>query len=244
MRRIKITIEYDGSQYSGWQKQPEQKTIQGEIEDAILKTIGQQVEVFGSGRTDAGVHAYNQTAHFDLNVPVPISKLKDILNGALPLDISIKEAVEVDSDFHARFSIKKKCYLYKIYNGQDKCAFLARRMAHIKKYLDIELMQEAGNLLVGKHDFHGFCSANTCATDFVREIFDIDVRREDDYVLISVCGSGFLYNMVRIITGTLVDYALGKITLNDIKSALETGDRTNAGQTMPACGLYLKETFY
>ena len=107
MKRIKLTIEYDGSEYSGWQKQPDQKTIQGEIEDAILRTIGQEVEVYGSGRTDAGVHAYNQTAHFDLGVPVPVSKLKDILNKALPLDITIKEAVEVADDFHARFSIKK-----------------------------------------------------------------------------------------------------------------------------------------
>lgn len=244
MARIKIIIEYDGANYSGWQKQPDQKTIQGEIEDAILRTIGEKVEVFGSGRTDAGVHAYNQTAHFDLKAPVPISKIKDILNSALPLDISIKDASIVEDDFHARFSIKRKCYLYKIYNGAEKNAFLARRMAHIKKPLDIEKMKEASSLLVGRHDFHGFCSANTCATDFVREIFDIDIKKEGEYILISVCGNGFLYNMVRIIVGTLVDYALDKISLNDIKIALEKGDRSKSGQTMPACGLYLKETNY
>lgn len=244
MKRIKLTIEYDGSNYSGWQKQPNQKTIQGEIEEAILKAIGQEVEVFGSGRTDAGVHAYNQTAHFDLNVPVPTNKIKDILNGCLPLDISIKEAVEVDNDFHSRFSIKKKTYLYKIYNGESKNAFLARRMAHIKKQIDINRMKECANLLIGNHDFRGFCSANTCATDFVREIFDIQIKREDDYIFVYVTGNGFLYNMVRIIVGTLVDYAFGKINLNDIKLALEKGERNKAGQTMPACGLYLKETFY
>lgn len=244
MKRIKLTIEYDGSNYSGWQKQPNQKTIQGEIEEAILKAIGQEVEVFGSGRTDAGVHAYNQTAHFDLNVPVPTNKIKDILNGCLPLDISIKEAVEVDNDFHSRFSIKKKTYLYKIYNGESKNAFLARRMAHIKKQIDINRMKECANLLIGKHDFRGFCSANTCATDFVREIFDIQIKREDDYIFVYVTGNGFLYNMVRIIVGTLVDYAFGKINLNDIRQALENGERNKAGQTMPACGLYLKETFY
>lgn len=244
MKRIKLTIEYDGSAYSGWQKQPDQKTIQGEIEEAILKTIGQNVEIFGSGRTDAGVHAYGQTAHFDLSVPVPISKLKDILNGALPADIYINNLEEVESDFHARFSIKKKCYLYKIYNGENKKPFLARRMAYIKKGLDVDKMKEASKLLVGKHDFHGFCSANTCATDFVREIFDINIEKEDDYIFIYVYGSGFLYNMVRIIVGTLVDYALGKITLKDIIAALENGDRTKSGQTMPAHGLYLKETYY
>ena len=175
---------------------------------------------------------------------MPVSKLKDILNKALPLDITIKEAVEVADDFHARFSIKKKCYLYKIYNGENKNSFLARRMAHIYKELDIELMKDAACLIVGKHDFHGFCSSNTCATDFVRQVFEIDVRREDDFIFVSVCGSGFLYNMVRIIVGSLVDYALGKISLQDIKIALEKGDRARAGQTMPACGLYLKETFY
>ena len=244
MKRIKLTIEYDGSLYSGWQKQPNQKTIQGEIEEAILRTIGQKTEIFGSGRTDAGVHAYNQTAHFDLEVPVPVSKLKDILNSALPLDISIKEAVEVEHDFHSRFSIKKKCYLYKIYNDGNKDAFLARRTAHVSKYLDIERMKEASSLLIGRHDFHGFCSANTCATDFVREIFDIDIKRFDNFISIYVCGNGFLYNMVRIVVGTLVDYALGKLSLDDIRTALEKGERSKAGQTMPACGLYLNETIY
>jgi len=161
MRRIKLTIEYDGSAYCGWQKQPNQKTIQGEIEEGIFKTIGQKVEIFGSGRTDAGVHAYNQTAHFDLDVPVPIYKIKDILNGALPLDISIKEAIEVENDFHARFSIKKKCYLYKIYNGEAKNAFLAKRMAHIKKYIDINLMKDVAKLLKGKNDFRlSYCDAS------------------------------------------------------------------------------------
>ena len=244
MKRIKLTIEYDGSLYCGWQKQPLQKTIQGEIENAILKTIGQSVEVFGSGRTDAGVHAFNQTAHFDLDVPVPVYKLKDILNGALPADITIKEAQEVESDFHARFSIKEKTYLYKIYNGEEKNAFLARQMAFIKKHLDIEKMIEASKLIVGKHDFRGFCSANTNATDFVREVFDINIKQDGKYISIEVCGNGFLYNMVRIIVGTLVDYSLEKISLQDIKMAIEKGDRSKSGQTMPAHGLYLKETNY
>ena len=244
MRRIKLTIEYDGSMYSGWQKQPNQKTIQGEIEDAIFRTIGQKVEVFGSGRTDAGVHAYNQTAHFDLEVPVPISKLCDILNSALPLDITIKEAVEVEEDFHARFSIKKKIYLYKIFNSKEKNSFLARRMAQIKKTLDIEKMKEVAKIIEGRHDFHGFCSANTCTNDFVRKIYQIDVRQDGDYIFVSVCGNGFLYNMVRIIVGTLVDYSLGKLSLNDIKVALNEGDRSKSGQTMPACGLYLYQTEY
>lgn len=243
MKRILLTIEYDGTNYSGWQKQPEVKTIQGEIEEGIFRAIGQKVEIFGSGRTDAGVHGLNQTAHFDLNVPVPISKLAEILNNVLPPDIVIKSAKEVESEFHARFDIKEKRYLYKIYNGETKNAFLANRMAWVKKPLDEKLMKKASKLLIGKHDFRGFCSANTCATNFERTIFDIDVQRKDDYIYVEVAGSGFLYNMVRIIVGTLVDYAHEKLTLDDVKLALN-GDRAKAGQTMPACGLYLKEAIY
>lgn len=244
MKRIKLIIEYDGTNYSGWQKQPDQKTIQGEIEDAIFRTVGQQVEVFGSGRTDAGVHGLNQVAHFDLEVPVPVEKIAEILNKALPADIVIKSAQEVDKEFHSRFSIKKKCYLYKIYNGEIKKAFLANHMAWIKKSIDEDKMAEAAEKLLGEHDFRGFCSSNTCATNFVRTIFDIEIQRKDDYIYVQVSGSGFLYNMVRIIVGTLVDYAHGKINIEDIDNALKNGDRTSAGQTMPACGLYLKEAIY
>lgn len=244
MKRILLTIEYNGTNYSGWQKQPNQKTIQGEIESAIFKSIGEKVEIFGSGRTDAGVHALGQTAHFDLKAPVPISKIADILNNVLPPDIVIRKGKEVEDDFHARFSIKKKCYLYKIYNSPVKKAFLSDRVGWIKKQLDIEKMKEASQLIVGEHDFRGLCSANTCAVNFVRKIFEITLTKENDFIYVEVCGNGFLYNMVRIIVGTLVDYALGKITLQDIKQAVEQGDRTKAGQTMSASGLYLKETIY
>ncbi|MBO5022148.1 MAG: tRNA pseudouridine(38-40) synthase TruA [Clostridia bacterium] len=244
MKRILLTIEYDGTNYSGWQKQPCQKTIQGEIEGAIFRAIGKEVEIFGSGRTDAGVHALHQTAHFDLDLPVPTSKIPDILNNALPADIVIKGAEEVVPDFHARFSIKRKCYLYQIYNSQIKQAFLANRMAWVRKLLDVKRMKECAKILIGEHDFRGLCSANTCATDFVRKIFAINIKKDGEYLSVSVQGSGFLYNMVRIIVGTLVDYALEKITLNDVKDALKNGDRSKAGQTMPACGLYLQDTIY
>ena len=168
MKRICLTIEYDGTNYSGWQKQPKAKTIQGEIELAIEKTIGEKVELFGSGRTDAGVHALGQTAHFDMTLPVPVSKLAFILNNNLPDDIVIKKAEEVDSDFHARFSIKKKWYIYKICNSSDKSAFLANRVGYIRKQLDVNKMTEVGRLLLGKHDFKGFCSSNTATQKFER----------------------------------------------------------------------------
>ncbi len=244
MRRILLTIEYDGTNYSGWQKQPGQKTIQGEIEDAIFRSIGETVELFGSGRTDAGVHALAQTAHFELKAPVPISKLAYILNNVLPGDIVIKSAVEVEPEFHARFSIKRKIYLYKIYNNPEKNAFLAKSSAWIKEKLNLDKMKDAAEILLGEHDFRGLCSAKTCAVNFVRIIYSISIYKLDDLVCIEVEGNGFLYNMVRIIVGTLVDYALNKITIEDVKQAVEKGDRTKAGQTMPPSGLYLKQTIY
>lgn len=244
MKRILLVIEYDGTNYSGWQKQPNVKTIQGEIENAIFRAIGVEVEIFGSGRTDAGVHGMHQTAHFDLKEPVPTSKIAEILNNVLPPDIVIISAEEVDKDFHARFSIKKKVYLYKIYNSEIKNAFLANRMAWVKKELDVDLLNKAASILIGEHDFRGFCSANTCTTSFVRTIFDIQIEKQEEFVYVEVYGNGFLYNMVRIIVGTMVDYALGKIKIEDIKKALREGDRTKSGQTMPACGLYLKNTIY
>ena len=244
MKRILLTIEYDGTNYCGWQKQPDQKTIQGEIEDSIYRSIGERVELFGSGRTDAGVHALSQTAHFDLNAQVPVSRLSYILNNVLPDDIVIKQAQEVDSDFHARFSLKKKTYLYKIYNCPYKNAFLAKSSAWIRESLDLEKMKEGASLMIGEHDFKGLCSSKTCTLSFVRKIYDISIYKLDEFVCVEVTGNGFLYNMVRIIVGTLVDYSLNKISLNDIKVAVETGDRTKAGHTMPPSGLYLKETIY
>lgn len=244
MRRILLTIEYDGTNYSGWQKQPNVKTVQEEIEKAILQSLNQKVEVYGSGRTDAGVHALNQKAHFDLALPVPISKLSEILNNVLPDDIVIKKAEEVEPDFHARFSVHKKTYRYKIYNSPVKNAFLATRVGVVKKPLDVDQMRECASLLVGEHDFQGFCSANTATDNFVRTIYDIIIAREGDFIKVDVSGNGFLYNMVRIIVGTLVDYSLGRLSLEDIKCALASGDRSKSGQTMSPHGLYLKDVEY
>lgn len=244
MKRIKIKIEYNGMLYSGWQVQNEQETIQGKIQDAIFKVFGKRVEICGSGRTDAGVHAYGQIAHFDIDESVPTEKVAYLLNRALPQDINILEAQEVSQDFHARFSAHKKTYLYRIYNQENKLPFLNGQFAWERKKIDEKKMQEAGLLLIGKHNFKAFCSAMAQVTSYEREIFDIKVWREGDYILTEVCGSGFLYNMVRIIVGTLVDYALGLINLDNIKLALETGERNKSGRTMPAGGLYLKNVTY
>lgn len=244
MKRVLITVEYDGSGFSGWQKQPGVRTVQGEIEEAIEKITGKPVELFGSGRTDAGVHALGQTAHFDLALPIPISKLADVLNNLLPPDIAVKKAEYVDADFHARFSIKSKRYQYKIYTGSMKKALSSRFEAAINWPLDLGKMQNAGKLFIGEHDFKGYCSSAAVTNDYRRTIYALDVKREGDYIIVEVEGSGFLYNMVRIIVGTLVDIGRGKLSESDLLKALETGDRAYAGVTMPACGLYLKETKY
>ena len=245
MKRILITIQYDGTNYCGWQKQPNVKTIQGEIENAFFLATGQRIELFGSGRTDAGVHALGQTAHFDLDLPIPVSRLPEIMNNRLPQDISIIDAKEVDDDFHARFSIKKKQYLYKIFNTNTKMPFIANYYGFVKKKLDIDKMQECAQLLLGEHNFRGFCSSATNAQTFERTIYDITIEKHNkDEIYIYVSGSGFLYNMVRIIVGTLVDYSEGKITLQDVENALQNQDRSSSGQTMPPNGLYLYKTFY
>lgn len=244
MRRVLLTIEYDGSGFSGWQKQTGMRTVQGEIETAIEKITGSATEVFGSGRTDAGVHALGQTAHFDLSLPVPISKLADVLNNLLPPDIAIKKAEYVPMDFHARFSIKSKRYQYRIYTSQEKKALSSRFEAQVRWPLDVKKMQKASRMFLGEHDFKGYCSSAAVTNDYCRTIYNIDIFESDDYIFIEVEGSGFLYNMVRIIVGTLVDIGQGKLGEEDAKKALEIGDRALAGVTMPAGGLYLKETIY
>ncbi len=244
MKRVLLTIEYDGSSYYGWQKQPQFKTVQGELEKAIEKITGTVTEVFASGRTDAGVHALAQTAHFDINVPIPISKLADVLNSLLPDDIAVKKACYVEDDFHARFSIKSKTYQYCVYIGEEKKALQAKYMASEKYPLDLGKMQEASKIFLGEHNFKGYCSSQAITNDFTRTIYSLNITKKKDVIYFEIEGSGFLYNMVRIIVGTLVDIGRGRLTVDSAVKALETGDRSYAGVTMIPNGLYLKATRY
>lgn len=244
MNKYVLEIEYNGKDFFGWQKQPELRTVQGEIENSIFSLTKQEVEVFGSGRTDAGVHALGQVAHFEADLNLSPEKVKEILNKALPEDINIKNVKFGDENFHARFSAHKKTYLYKILNSKAKTIFDKDFFAREGNYLDEKLMQKCADMLVGEHNFKGFCSSQTQVASFVREIFEITVRREGDNIFVEVTGSGFLYNMVRILVGTMVDFALGKLTEQDVLQALENGDRSKSGKTMPASGLYLKEVIY
>lgn len=244
MKRILLTISYDGTRYYGWQKQTGRPTIQEEIEKALKIVCGRQVEVFGSGRTDAGVHALGATAHFDLDVAIPVSKLAQVLNNLLPPDICIQSARQVADDFHARFAAKRKCYEYRVYTGKKKDVFSANYYAIVTDPLDFEKMKEAKNLLVGRHNFEGFCSSATAVKDFVREIYSIEIARKKDMIYFTFEGNGFLYNMVRILVGTLIDVGRGRLPIKRVKDALKTGDRTLVGITMPPQGLYLKSVTY
>ncbi len=243
MKRVLLTIEYDGSSYKGWQRQQDLPTIQGELEKALMVVCGKEVEVFASGRTDAGVHALGQSVHFDLNVPIPISRLADVLNSLLPGDIVIKNAKFVPDDFHARFDIKTKTYKYLVNLGK-KDAFQAKYMAFYNNNLDLEKMQKASKMFLGKHDFKGYCSAQAITKDYHRTIYRFDVRKKKDILEFEVEGSGFLYNMVRILVGTLIDIGQGKLSEESAKKALNDGNRAFAGVTMPPNGLYLKTTQY
>lgn len=244
MNKFMLEIEYNGKDFSGWQKQPAMRTVQGVIEEAIFASTKQAVEVFGSGRTDAGVHALGQVAHFEIDLNLPTEKIKEILNRALPEDVKIKNVKVAGEDFHARFSAHKKTYVYKILNSQEKRIFEKDYASREEKPLDTILMQNCADLLVGTHNFKGFCSSQTQVQSFERTIFGITVKRQDEHIFVEVTGNGFLYNMVRIIVGTMVDFAQGKLSENDVKEALATGNRAKSGKTMPACGLYLKEVIY
>ena len=242
MKRILLKIAYDGTNFHGWQRQEGLRTVQGEIEKAILDAFKIQAEVFASGRTDAGVHALGQMAHFDIEESCPTQKIKLVLNRILPPDIQILPAKKTDADFHARFDAKTKTYLYKICTGEKNC-FLANRVAFIKD-LDIQKLEEIASLFIGEHNFKGFCSSQTSASNFVRKIYSIKITKKKKNIEIEITGNGFLMNMVRILVGSMVDYSLGKLGKDKILNALEKGQRSTSGRTMPPQGLYLKKVQY
>ena len=244
MRNIKITVQYKGSNYFGWQKQDGKPTIQGELERALFSLTGKETEVFGSGRTDRGVHALGQVANFQTDSTIPLKNLKIALNDLLPPDIRILKAEEADENFHARFCAKRKTYEYLVQVGGQRSAIKSDLVGFYPFEVDLQKMQKSAKLLVGKHDFRGFCSADTTVTNFEREIFDIKITKRGRIFKFEVTGNGFLYNMVRIIVGTLLDVGRGKLEEENIKKALTTGERKFSGITMEPCGLYLKAVRY
>ena len=244
MRNIKLTIEYDGKDFNGWQKQPNKLNIQGEIERAIYDITGQESELIASGRTDAGVHALAQVANFKTNSQIPVSKIPIALNTKLKRSIIIINAEEVDERFHSRYNCKKKTYRYVINNSPNGTAIYRNLEYNFSGSLDIQKMQKAVKYFEGEHDFKAFKASGTSSKSSVRRIFLGEVKKENDRIIIELTGSGFLYNMVRIISGTLLEVGTGKIDPDSIPEIIKSKDRTKAGKTLPPNGLYLVKVEY
>lgn len=244
MRNIKLTIEYDGKDFNGWQKQPTKLNIQGTIEQAIKQITGEDVELNASGRTDAGVHALGQVANFKTNSQIPIEKFAIAINSKLKRSIVIKKAEEVDERFHSRLSCKKKTYRYIINNSPEGTAIYRNLETHIPQKLDLSQMKKAIKYFEGEHDFKAFKASGTSSKSSVRTIYKADIYQKNEKIFIEITGNGFLYNMVRIIVGTLVEVGLGKIKPEKIIDIIQQGKRENAGKTFPPNGLYLLKVMY
>ncbi len=229
----------------GWQKQPNKLNIQGTIEKAIEKITGEEIELMASGRTDRGVHALGQVANFKTNSNIPIDKFAIAINSNLKKSILIKSAEEVDETFHSRLTCKKKTYRYIINNSKYGTAIYRNLETHIPTKLDIEKMKEAVSFFEGEHDFKAFKASGTSSKSSVRTIYKAEVMKmPNERIWIELTGNGFLYNMVRIIAGTLVEVGLGKIQPYEIKNIIKSEKRENAGKTLPPQGLYLVNVEY
>lgn len=244
MRNIKLIIEYDGKSFNGWQKQPNKLNIQGEIEKAIGEITGEEIDLIASGRTDAGVHSLGQTANFKTNSNIPIEKFPIAINSKVKKSIVIKSAEEVDERFHSRYSVKSKMYRYTINNSEYGSAIYRDMEYHFPYNLNIEKMQEAAKYFEGEHDFKAFKASGTSSKSSIRTIYKAEVKKNEDRIYIELTGNGFLYNMVRIISGTLVDVGTGKIEPEEIKDIIESKERIRAGKTLPAKGLCLVKVNY
>ena len=243
-KNIKLIIEYDGTRYAGWQSQINATGIQDIIKKSVLEITQEETNITGASRTDSGVHALGQVANFNTSSSIPAEKFFLALNPILPDDILIKKSSEVPNDFHARYWAKEKKYRYLINNSSIHSVFLKNRACHVLKVLDINKMERALEQFIGTHDFSGFMASKSNVKNTIREIKKVSLMKNKDVIKIEIAGNGFLYKMVRIIVGTLIEVGLGKISTKDIPSIIESKDRKRAGKTAPACGLYLVEVRY
>ena len=242
--RVFLKIEYDGTAYSGWQIQPNGITVQEVIEKAVFELTNEKVTLTGSGRTDSGVHAQGQVAHFDTKSSIPAEKFAPALNSLLPGDVKIIYSKQVGDDFHARFSAKKKTYCYRAYESEQPRPLKDRYMTKLNFKVDHEKMNQAAQKFIGKHDFACFLASGSDVKDTVREIYFAKVERFNEDVVFTVCGNGFLYNMVRIMMGTLVKVGVGKMSVEDVESLIKSKERGKAGITMQPQGLTLLSVEY
>jgi len=244
MRKIHLIVEYDGTDYAGWQRQSNAITVQEWLEKAVKKLTGETVCVHGASRTDAGVHALGQSAHFETKSRIPADKFSFALNTILPPDIRVSKSEEVGEDFHSRFSGKGKRYRYLFYAAPHAGALNRRTHAHVIYPRDVNKMAAEAQDLVGTHDFGAFAASGSVVKDTVRKIYRAEVTVNGPEIQLIIEGNGFLYNMVRIIAGTLIGVGSGKIEPGAFKRAIESGSRLDLGITAPAHGLTLMEVFY
>ncbi len=243
-RRIRIIVSYDGTEYVGWQVQPNGVSVQQRLNEALHDVTGETIQVHGSGRTDSGVHARAQVAHFDTGARMPADKFAIAMNMRLPRDIRVLFSGEVDPAFHSRFSAKNKTYRYTIQTGLHADVFTRNTALHVHTPLDFDAMRLAARDIVGTHDFAAFMSAGTTITSTVRTVTRSEWTQNGAYLSYDVSANGFLYNMVRILVGTLLDIGSGKLPQDAICRALQTEVRTDAGATAPAHGLMLMRVQY
>ena len=245
MRTIKLIIEYDGTNYQGWQVQPKGPTIQGMLEDKIKLLTGESIQLFGSGRTDAGVHALGQVAHFKTQSRMDLHSIQRALNSLLPPDIVIQKIEEVEEDFHARKHAKSKIYEYRILNRGLRSAFYRGYVWHIPQKINLTQMKKATQGLVGEHDFLAFRTVGSSTRTTIRRVTRAEWKRgRDGLIRFEIEANGFLKQMVRSIVGTLVEVGKGKINPEEFQKILTSKDRKKAGPTAPAQGLFLKEVKY
>lgn len=245
MRNIKVTIAYDGSRYNGWQRQDNtDNTIQGKLEQLLSRMTGEKIEIHGSGRTDAGVHAKGQVFHFHTKCRKNLEEIQDYMNEYLPMDLSVEQVEEVDLRFHSRLNVKRKIYAYHIWNSTRHNVFERKYSYPVPEKLNLEAMREAASYLIGTHDFKSFCSNKRMKKSTVRILESIEIKKVENDIWIRYCGNGFLYNMVRILTGTLIEVGLGKRNPKEMEEILKKGNREMAGFTAPAQGLFLEQVDY
>lgn len=242
--RYAVTVEYDGTNYSGWQRQLNALSVQQVLEDALSDFLKEKIVLHASGRTDRGVHAAGQVAHFDTDSAIPPHKIRFAVNSLLPEDVRIVDMKRVADDFHAQYDVIKKTYSYKMYVGNTLSPLRRLYYTRVLPPVDVEAMRRAAAELVGTHDFRAFCSTGSSAKTTVRTLYDVDLAVNGDEIILTVTGNGFLYNMVRIIAGTLVFVGKGKLPADSVKRMLLTGERKLGGKTFPACALTLEKVSY
>ncbi len=244
MRTLKCMMAYRGTRYHGFQRQENAHTVQEAVEQAVGSVLNHPVTIYGCSRTDTGVHARQYCFSFQTDRPIPTLNLVRGVNGRLPADISLLSAEDAAPDFHARYACRGKEYLYLIHNSESPNPFLQDLACHHRRPIDPELMQACADRFIGIHDFKSFCSAQAQRTSTIRTIYDFSVEFHGDSVILLVKGDGFLYNMIRILVGTMLDVNDGRLRLSDLDGILAARDRQCAGKTALACGLYLNRVFY